>query len=218
MKGEVEELVSTYEKTLVDILANSRMTRSDVELEMPKQGSLNDVASIHCCPQSASQIQSLSRLFTSELILRGLGFDGTLEVRRERLRLALRDEATIARLSKEIVHREVKEDAYFLLMQTLPCILHLENRNGIKILSMLLVEGLSNAKKKLLFTNVKAEGSRVSQFIAHVECIINQSILGTPNDPCQWMCPFDFKKKKLGPITMDNVRTRRIVDALDILV
>jgi hypothetical protein len=103
-------------------------------------------------------------------------------------------------------------------MQTLPCILHLENRNGIKILSMLLVEGLSNAKKKLLFTNVKAEGSRVSQFIAHVECIINQSILGTPNDPCQWMCPFDFKKKKLGPITMDNVRTRRIVDALDILV
>ena len=98
MKGEVEELVSTYEKTLVDILANSRMTRSDVELEMPKEGSLNDVASIHCCPQSASQIQSLSRLFTSELILRGLGFDGTLEVRRERLRLALRDEATIARL------------------------------------------------------------------------------------------------------------------------
>ncbi len=218
MKGEVEELVSTYEKTLVAILANSRMTRSDVELEMPKQGSLNDVASIHCCPQSASQIQSLSRLFTSKLILRGLGFDGTLEVRRERLRLALRDEATSARLSKEIVHGEVKEDAYFLLMQTLPCILHLENCNGIKILSMLLVEGLSNAKKKLLFTNVKAEGSRVSQFIAHVECVINQSILGTPNDPCQWMCPFDFKKKELGPITMENVRTRRIVDALDILV
>ena len=58
----------------------------------------------------------------------------------------------------------------------------------------------------------------MSQFIAHVECVINQSILGTPNDPCQWMCPFDFKKEELGPITMDNVRTRRIVDALDILV
>ena len=163
MKGEVEELVLTFERALVDILANSRMTRSEVELEMPKQGSLNDVASIHCCPQSASQAQSLSRLFTSELILRGLGFDGTLEERRKRLRLALKDVATIARLSKEIVHGEVKEGAYFLLMQTLQCILHMENRNGIKILSMLLVEGLSNAKNNLLFTNVNAEGSRVSQ-------------------------------------------------------
>lgn len=218
MKGEVEELVLTLERALVDILANSRMTRSDVELDMPTEGSLNDVASIHCCPQSASQRQSLSRLLTNELILRGLGIDGTLEVRRERLWLALKDEATIARLSKEIEHGEIKEGAYFLLMQTLPCILHMENRNGIKILSMLLVEGLSNAKKKLLFSNVNAEGSRVSHFIAHVECIINQSILGTPNDPCQWKCPFEFKKKELGPITMDNVRTRRIVDALDILV
>ena len=214
MKGEVEELVSTLERALVDILANSRMTRSDVEFDTPTEGSLNDVASIHCRPQTASQRQSLSRLFTSELILRGLGIDGTLEVRRERLWLALKDEATIARLSKEFAHGGVKEGAYFLLMQTLPCILHMENRNGIKILSMLLVEGLSNAKKKLLFTNVKAEGSRVSQFLAYVERTVNQSILGTPHDPCQWMCPFDSKKKELGPITMDNVRTRRIVNAL----
>ena len=88
MKGEVEELVLTFERALVDILANSRMKRSDVELEMLKQGSLNNVA-IHCCPQSPSQIQSLSCLFTNELIQKGLGFDGTLEVRHMRLRRGL---------------------------------------------------------------------------------------------------------------------------------
>jgi hypothetical protein len=158
--------------------------------------SLNDVMSILCSPETVSQKQSLSRLFTNELILRGLSIDGALEMRRERLRHALIGEATIERLSKKIAHGEVKEGAYFLLMSTLPCVLHMENRNGIKILSTLLVEGLLNAKKQLMYTNVNAEGSRVTQFITHVEKVINQSILGTPNDPCQWMCPFDFQKKR----------------------
>jgi hypothetical protein len=32
------------------------------------------------------------------------------------------------------------------------------------------------------------------------------------------MCPYDAKKKELGPITMDNVRTRRVVDGFDIII
>ena len=134
--------------------------------------------------------------------------------------MALKDEATISRLSKEIAHGEVKEGAYFLLMHTLPCILHMENHNGIKILSMLLVEGISNAKKKLSYTDdVNAEGTRVSGFISDVEDLINKTMLGTNADRCQsWMCPFDFKKKELGPITMYNVRTRRMMHSLDIMV
>lgn len=103
-------------------------------------------------------------------------------------------------------------------MQTLPCVLHMENRNGIKFLTMALIEGLSNAKKKLLYSDVNAEGKRLSQFIADVEGLINTSILGSKEDPCQWMCPYDTNKKELGPITMDNVRTRRVVDMLDAVV
>jgi hypothetical protein len=72
---------------------------------------------------------------------------------------------------------------------------------------MLLIEGLSNVKKKLLYTEVKAEGIRVSRFVSDIENLINRSILGTREDPCQWMCPFDFKKIEIGPITMNNVRT-----------
>ncbi|KAI2497530.1 hypothetical protein MHU86_16984 [Fragilaria crotonensis] len=194
------------------------MTRSDVETDTPAESSRNDTTSIHFCPQNLSQSQSYAHLLTNELILRELNINGTLETRRGRLHLALRDEATIARLSKEISHGEVKEGAYFLLMNTLPCVLHMENRNGIKILTMLLIEGLSNAKKKLLYIKVKAEGKRVSRFVSDIENLINRSILGTCEDPCQWMCPFDFKKKEIGPITMDNVRTRRVVDALDVIV
>jgi hypothetical protein len=113
---------------------------------------------------------------------------------------------------------EVKEGAYILLMNTLPCVQHMDNRNGIKILSMLLIESLSNAKKRLLYIEVRAEGMRVSRFVSDIENLINRSILGTREDPCQWMCPFDLKKKEIGPITMDNVRARRIADALDVIV
>ncbi|KAI2505453.1 hypothetical protein MHU86_8976 [Fragilaria crotonensis] len=218
MQAEVEELVSTLERALIEILAESKVTRHDIELDTPPESSVNDNASIHFCPNSASQRHSFSRLLTNELILRGLDINGSLEIRREGLRVALKGEATIVRLSKEIAHGEVKEGAYFLLMQTLPCVLHMENRNGIKILSMLLVEGMSNAKKRLIYNDVKAEGTRVTRFVTDMEDIINRSILGTDEDPCQWMCPFDFQKKELGPITMDNVRTRRIIDALDLIV
>jgi hypothetical protein len=53
--------------------------------------------------------------------------------------------------------------------------------------------------------DINAEGTRVTKFVADVERIINTLILGNQDDPCQWMCPFDAKKKEIGPITMDNV-------------
>ena len=112
----------------------------------------------------------------------------------------LRGESTINRLSKEIAHGEVREGAYFLLMQTLPCVLHMENRNGIKLLTMLFIEGLSNVKKKPLYTDVNAEGARLLRYIADMERIINRSILGSDDDPCQWMCPYDGIKRNFGPL------------------
>jgi hypothetical protein len=85
----------------------------------------------------------------------------------------------------------------------------MENGNGIKLLTMVLIEGLSNAKRNHC-TPIK--------FVSYVKHIINTSILGSEDDPCQRMCPFDPKKKEMGPIRMDYVRTRRIVDSLDTLV
>ena len=132
--------------------------------------------------------------------------------------MSLKDNASISRFSKEIAHGEVKEGAYFLLMHTLQCILHMKNRNDIKILSMLLAEGVSNAKKKLSYTDINADGVLLSHCTSHIGDVINRSILGTNIFPCQWICPFDIKKNELCPITMDNVRTRRILDSLDVLV
>lgn len=57
------------------------------------------------------------------------------------------------------------------------------------------------------------------QYISDIEQQIYKSILGTVGDPpCQWMCPYDANKKELCPITMDNVRTRRVIDSLDTMI
>jgi hypothetical protein len=130
--------------------------------------------------------------------------------------VALNGELTINRLSKEISHCKVREGA--LMQETLPCVLHMENCNGIKLVTMVFIEGLSNAKKKLLYRDVGTEGTRISRFVLDIERLINTEILGSEDDPCQWMCPYDVNKKELGPITMDNVRTRRVVDCLDVIV
>lgn len=53
-------------------------------------------------------------------------------------------------------------------MNTLQGILHMENQNGIKSSTMIFVEGLSIAKKKLLYVGANAESVQVSQFIADV--------------------------------------------------
>ena len=218
MKTEVAELLSVLGSALEEILVDSKMACDDVEVEVPLVASTRNASSIHFLPQNPGEVRSFSQLLSTELMIRDLDNRGSMEMRRKNLQQSLQREATIVRLNREIAHGEVREGAYFLLMNTLPCILHMENRNGIKLLTMIFIEGLSNAKKKLLYTDVNAEGVRVSRFVADVENIVNTSMLGSKDDPCQWICPFDAKKKEIGPITMDNVRTRRVVDALDTLV
>ena len=89
----------------------------------------------------------------------------------------------------------------------------MESCNDIKLLSMAFIERLSNAKKKLSYNDINAEGKQVLQFIAEIGRLINTAILGTTDD---WMRPYNAKKKELGPITMDNVRICHVVDGLDI--
>jgi len=66
------------------------------------------------------------------------------------LKQALDTESECSALMKKMEHCGNNEQAVFAVMNCIPCILHCENRVGLKILSMLLIEGISNAKKGLL--------------------------------------------------------------------
>ena len=161
LRTEVAELISTLHGDLTEVQRRSTMSSHDVELDNPSLSSTRNATSIQYVPINTLERHSFSQFLSNELMLRGLSMIGSLKCRQEKSRDALRGEATIVRLAKEIAHGEVKEGAYFLLMHTLPCVLHMENRNGIKLLTMILIKGLSNAKKGFLYCDVDAEGTRV---------------------------------------------------------
>jgi len=99
-----------------------------------------------------------------------------------------------------------------------PCILHLENRVGLKFFTMLLWAGMSNAISGNTFPQVTAQGLRFDAFFAAVNDIFNTIVIGTELHPGQWDCPKDKTKKEVGIICLDNNRTRKVVNSFNLFV
>ena len=63
------------------------------------------------------------------------------------------------------------------------------DEDGLKILTMLLISGLSNARKHLLYHDESAESKRIECFFTDVESILNTKIIGDDMSPSQRQCP-----------------------------
>jgi hypothetical protein len=213
---ELDLLTDSLNGNLATIDAGTSMTLDDVENEVPQ--SVSNPTSIRHVPETAGERVQCGILLTNELVLRDVSPLGTLSIKRNSLSVALGSEAKIRLLLTELSHGTRSEGAMFLLIQAIPCVLHLENRVDIKILTMLFIEGLSNAKKGALHHDVTAEGPRIEMFFDRVAAVVNKQVLGTADNSSEWRCAADEKKKEIGAIQMDNVRTRRIVGQLDLLV
>jgi len=107
---------------------------------------------------------------------------------------------------------------FISLHDAIPCILHLENRVGLKFFTMLLCAGLSNALSGNTFSVMTAQGLRFDAFFSSVNEIVNTIVIGTRFHPGQWDCPKDKAKKEVGIICLDNNRTRKIVNSFDLFV
>ena len=140
---------------------------------------------------------------------------GTLSVKRNSLSIALRSEAKIRLLLTELEHGTPNEGAMFLLIQATPNILHLENRVGIKFLTMRLIEGLPDARKDALYDDAGAEGHRIEMFFDRLAAVMNKQVLETADNSTERQCATNEKMKKIGTIQMDNMRTREIVCSLN---
>jgi hypothetical protein len=213
---ELELLTAGLQGNLALIDEGSKMQLDDVETVTP--ASDRNPSSIHHLPETAAERLQFGLLLSDELVLRDMSPLGTLVVKRDSLLKALVAESKIRLLLTELAHGTPSEGAMFLLIQAIPCILHLENRVGIKILTMLFIEGLSNAKKGKLYQEVPAEGPRVEMFFRRVAAIVNKQVLGTAENSAEWQCATDDKMKEIGTIQMDNMRTRRIMGQLELLV
>jgi hypothetical protein len=110
--------------------------------------------------------------------------------------------------------------ALFLVVQAVPCILHCENRACLKIFTMLLIEGYSNAEAGLILQDVGASNKKTccEEYIKRIQDIINKKILGDEFDPLHWECPMNVKGEAIGSITLDNNRAREIVANMEDLI
>ena len=93
-------------------------------------------------------------------------------------------------VQRELVHGTVSDKtAMYLAINALPCILHLENRVGLKILTRLLRIGLGRAKAGLIDDLGTNQKDRISNFLKCVEKLCNTVIWGTEDFPVRWTCP-----------------------------
>lgn len=213
---ELARLTGALSGSLERVNRDSQLQVDDVEDVAP--GSDRNPCSIHFQPESDSEKLEFGEFLIRELILRDMNPLGTISVKLGTLRKAVRSEVKIRLLLTELEHGTPSEGAMFLLIQAIPCILHMENRIGIKILTMLTIEGLSNAKRGLLYPDIRAEGPRIVHFFQSIADIVNKKVLGTDENSAEWECATDDKKKEIGTITMDNMRTRAIMAKLELLI
>ena len=131
------------------------------------------------------------------------------------------EELIYKELVQAVVVGDTKKTALFYLLQTVPCILHMENRIGLKFFKLLLTSGLvdvMNGKKYGTQINVNHTKVLFDTYISEIAILINNIILGNNTCPTQWKVPVDNNKKEIGDITMDNNRTRKIVNGMDQLI
>jgi hypothetical protein len=193
-----------------------------------KGNSINDNTSIHYDLEGRTrdEIRAYSSRIVHDLLLRNIDIVGITSAsqRRDLLRNSLIQEFTYRKLKEAIAHGDTgTENALFLLINAVPCILHMENRIGIKILTRLFMKGLGYAKESKLPTppmddgTVLSETKRVEHFLQTVQIVLNLNTWGSEESPSQWECPYDPKEKQIDTIALDNGRTRKAVNNLEAL-
>ena len=125
-------------------------------------------------------------------------------------------------MAHQIDHAKPDENALFLMMQTIPCILHCSNRVNLKLLTLILQDGLVLAKEKKILSEHAGVVKRIDTFLLDAEYVLNTEILGTHSDPAQFHIPTKEGTKKseteISAISMENGRTLKVIDKLELLV
>jgi hypothetical protein len=99
-----------------------------------------DTETIEFLPQTVPERVAYMTTLKEELVMRDLPTTGTLEQLRTRLRLQLEGEKELRELKAKLDHCTPDENALYELLLAIPCILHMENRIGIKLVEMVLTE------------------------------------------------------------------------------
>jgi hypothetical protein len=154
-----------------------------------------------------------SNLLASELQLRWQPVFGSIEDRRNRLKTLLKVEQKLEMIIRAINRSgEGKEAALMLISQAIPCIMHLENRVGEKMITVLLSMAADIYRKKTNTTTIN------TRFASNIQSVVNTRILGSVHHPKHWKVPFNEKGDCVSKVSFSNSKTRLFIDNLHVLI
>ena len=185
-----------------------------------------DPASIHfkfCDGTLAQKMQFLSAV-RHDLSLRGIATDGGAREQIQRLRSTMIQEFALKKLQAAIKRGTIdREGAITLILNNPPCLLHLENRCEIKMVTVILQFGLANALGGKLDStqSIGSQQERLKFFETAVNKCFNTTLWGELSSPASWKLP--TKRDKNGNIVLStlsfgNVRARKALDNIDHLL
>ena len=197
----------------------------DPRLE-PTPAQKKNIRSIHfdvtkCSRQSRSKYNTY---ITGDMQLREMDVSGPLVERQRRLQIQLGKEWMYkdSLLCQDKHGKGGANTALVMMMSVLPCILHMEIRVGIKMLSLLFKEGLTRAKMDELgwmdASKRGGVGPRCNHLIDTLRQISDTKIQGTRDRPAQTKIPFDKQTNSLGILKYNNVQIRKFLENIHLLV
>jgi len=98
-----------------------------------------------------------------------------------------------------------------LIKQAIPCIMHLENRVGEKILTMLLFIAEELYQRRRI-------ASSIEDYIKEVERIASRVILGTEWRPKQWRMTLKENDQEVASVSLSNTKMRAFMTLLQPLI
>jgi hypothetical protein len=122
-------------------------------------------------------------------------------------------------IEQDIAHGTISQrSALYLIINAIPCILHLGNRVRLKNFTRLLRIGLDNVKEGVILGTEAGENIRIQAYLDEIQVTCNTSVWGYEERLVRWTCPYDTATKTITTICLDNVRTLKVMNALDCLV
>jgi hypothetical protein len=222
-----QELIGRYKVALNDLMNQWSHDTEKVRAEGKLvSGAENNPRSITYVPNTMDDTMAYSRLLIKEMRLRRRStLRKTLNQLQSELKECLAAEMSMNKLISRISQAKTREEAMERIMTFVPCIMHCENRVGIKILTMIFIEGLSNYQgAKFADLDDISNLKREEIYINKVEKIVRGSILGSYGSEAQWSLPVEKQKntedncRKIGTISMENYKVRKCINQIDQLI
>ena len=226
--NEFRRDMPTVSKELQQIWSKSKITinKNDDPRLPPTPDDRNSVTSIHFDVESSTNEKRrvYSNNLTDNLSERKLPINGSLLDRQDRLkRQQIREWTYMDAFS--CVQRfgpASLTPGIVMVMDSIPCILHMEMRMGIRIITLLMKVGLMNAKNNRLSwiprsyrgsIKEKCDASR-----GRINRALNKKILGNDDMAFQYDLPYDEKLYSITECNMKNGQVRKTIASINLLI